>query len=120
MAFGGALRDVQGHVQPGPGHDVRTLPGSLIASLIGTVARTTTLHHQAVAEPGPHWRPTAWANETIEAIEPVDGRWPALGVQWHPELRGVEAFVDETGPALFRWLFDQAALRAAAVHSQYR
>jgi hypothetical protein len=30
-------------------------------------------------------------------------------VQWHPELGGIDPFVDETGPALFGWLADVAA-----------
>jgi putative glutamine amidotransferase len=108
VAFGGTLHHVDGHLRPGPGHDVRTQPGSLISRLIGPSAQTTALHQQAIAEPGTSWRPTAWADTTIEAIEPVESDWPALGVQWHPELSGLEGFEDETGPALFGWLASAA------------
>lgn len=111
VAFGGTLRTVDGHVEPGPGHDVRTHPGSLIADLIGSSARTTALHEQAIDDASPYWQPTAWSDGTIEAIEPASGDWPALGVQWHPELGGVRGFTDDTGPALFGWLAEQAALR---------
>lgn len=113
VAFGGTLQRVSGHLQPGPGHDVRTQPGSLIADLIGPSARTTALHGQAIADTGPFWQPTAWTDDTIEAIEPAVDDWPALGVQWHPELSGVGGFNDDTGPALFAWLAEQAALRWA-------
>ncbi len=113
VALGGRLQKVSGHLLPGPGHDVRTRPGSLIESLLGPVARTTALHRQAVADPSTFWCPTAWADGTVEAIEPVDKGWLALGVQWHPELSAVPGFVDETGPALFRWLAEAAMSKAA-------
>ncbi|MCW2801089.1 MAG: peptidase [Aeromicrobium sp.] len=109
VAFGGTLRTVDDHVQPGSGHEVRTEPGSLISRLIGPSAQTTALHKQSIADPSPSWRPTAWADSTIEAIEPVEPGWPALGVQWHPELGGVRGLVDETGPAVFTWLATVAA-----------
>ena len=115
LAFGGTLRSVDDHVRPGPGHEVRTDPRSLIARLVGPTTQTTALHQQAIAEPSPAWRPTAWAGTTIEAIEPVESNWPALGVQWHPELSGIDGFVDETGPALFTWL-----ARVAAAHRDRR
>lgn len=111
VAFGGTLRTVDGHIQPGPGHEVRTRPGSLIAGLVGPVTRTTALHAQGIADPGAKWRPTAWADDIIESIEPVSGDWPALGVQWHPELSGVGSFTDDTGTTLFGWLAEQAAIR---------
>jgi putative glutamine amidotransferase len=114
VAFAGSLRSVADHVRPGPGHAVRTRRGSLVADLIGPDARTTALHEQAVADTGPFWQATAWADGVVEAIEPSDDPWPALGVQWHPELHGIEPFVDDTGPALFRWLAAASAGTAAA------
>lgn len=111
VAFGGTLRRVEGHVQPGPGHAVHTQPGSLIGDLLGPVAKTTALHGQAIADPGPYWRPTAWADGTIEAIEPFHGSWAALGVQWHPELGGLAGFTDETGRTIFGWLAERARSR---------
>lgn len=69
----------------------------------------TSLHHQAVADTGPHWVPTARATDgVIEAGEPRQGDWPVLGVQWHPELD------DPTGAALFGWLVERAALAREA------
>ncbi|MEO6471123.1 MAG: gamma-glutamyl-gamma-aminobutyrate hydrolase family protein, partial [Aeromicrobium sp.] len=79
VAFGGTLRSVSGHVQPGSGHEVRTKSGSAIGGLIGHVARTTSLHQQATADLGTFWQPTAWASGIIEAIVPVDDDWPVLG-----------------------------------------
>ncbi|MDR7087597.1 putative glutamine amidotransferase [Aeromicrobium panaciterrae] len=111
VAFGGTLRTVDDHIQPGPGHEVSTQPGSLIADLIGPAATTTALHAQAIDDPSSYWQPTAWSDGTIEAIEPASSDWPALGVQWHPELSGVGGFNDDTGTALFSWLAGQAALR---------
>ena len=107
VAFGGRLTGDLGtsHVLPEVGHPVTTQPGSLIHSVLGDRPTISSLHHQAVAEPGPCWRPTAWADDgVIEAAEWAgDGDWPALGVQWHPELEGA------TGAALFGWLVRAAS-----------
>jgi len=116
VALGGTLTGGVDHLHPRAGHDVRTAPGSLVSTLIGDRAHTSALHHQAVADPGPYWRPTAWTDDgVIEAIEPVQGDWPVLGVQWHPELSWRREFTDDTGPALFRWLAE-----AASKHHQRR
>ena len=107
VAFGGTLRGGLDHLLPERGHDVRTAPGSLVVSLLGARFHTSALHRQAVLDPGPAWRATAWSDdETIEALEPVAAGWPVLGVQWHPELHAV--LDDVTGPALFGWLVEQA------------
>ena len=57
------------------------------------------LHHQSVATYDDRWHATATAPDgVVEALEWADQQgWPALGVQWHPEL-------DSTGPAVFGWL----------------
>lgn len=90
------------HVLPDGGHPVTSIPGSLISSLLGTAPTVSSLHHQAVDRLGNGWRSTALAgDDVIEAAEWVGSQWPALGVQWHPEL-------DVTGPALFGWLVGQA------------
>lgn len=61
-----------------------------------------SFHHQAVSEPGEHFRVVAKANDgVIEAIESAEFK-PILGVQWHPECMG------ESGLPLFRWLVDEA------------
>lgn len=110
VAFGGVLTEDVGktHVLPGVGHPVTTRPGSVLRSLLGERPGVTSLHHQAVADPGPSWRATAWADDgVVEAIEWTgDPAWPVLGVQWHPELEGA------TGQTLFGWLV-RAARRSA-------
>lgn len=61
-----------------------------------------SFHHQAISEPGEHFRVVAKANDgVIEAIESAEFK-PILGVQWHPECMG------ESGLPLFRWLVDEA------------
>lgn len=109
VALGGTLGDVPGHVHPAGGHVVTTRPGSVAHGLLGAATTTTALHGQAVADPGPRWRATAWAMDgTVEAIEPDDPGVPALGVQWHPELFWNDAPHDATGPAVFAWLVRHA------------
>lgn len=113
VAFGGSLTGVTEHVRPHEGHDVRTATGSLLHGLIGSRSRTSALHHQAVADPGPRWRPTAWTDDgTVEAVEWAAGDWPVVAVQWHPELAWTAELDDPTGPALFGWLRDVASIRA--------
>lgn len=105
VALGGRLVDVADHLHPGTGHAVTTQPGSLVHRLLGATATTSALHRQAVADPGPHGRATAWAMDgTVEAVEPCDPAIPALGVQWHPELFWNDGLRDPTGPAVFAWL----------------
>lgn len=109
VAYGGTLTGDLGmsHVKPDGGHRVITRAGSLTEQLVGTATTVTALHHLAVAHPGPSWRATAWTHDgQIEAAEWAGAReWPALGVQWHPELD------DPTGPALFGWLVEEALQR---------
>lgn len=113
VAHGGRLGPVAGHSLPPDGHDVVTAQGSLVRDLLGPRTRTSALHHQAVADPGPHWRPSARADDgTVEALEWSAGDWPVLGVQWHPELAWSAELDDATGPALFGWLHDVASIRA--------
>ncbi|WP_328991029.1 gamma-glutamyl-gamma-aminobutyrate hydrolase family protein [Kribbella sp. NBC_01245] len=104
VAFGGTLTPDLGmaHVRPN-GHPISTTPESLLARLLGPRSDVTSIHHQAVADPGDHWKVTAIADDGVgEAIEWTGAHpWPALGVQWHPELN------DPTGPALFSWLVEQ-------------
>ena len=61
-----------------------------------------SFHHQAVSEPGPHFRVAARAKDNvIEAIESAEEK-PFIGVQWHPEC------MDDGQLPLFHWLIDQA------------
>jgi len=74
--------------------DVTTLAS---AALAGT-SMVNSIHHQAVADPGPELVATAWSCDgVIEAVE-ADG---VLGVQWHPE-RLLDH--DRRHLAPFKWL----------------
>lgn len=71
-----------------PVHSVAIAPDSCLASILGTTQLSVnSVHHQAVREPAPGLRASAWAPdgviEGIEACKPEDGF--ILGVQWHPE-----------------------------------
>ena len=92
------------HILPNAAHPVTTLPGSACARLLAAHPVVNSLHHQAIGHAGSGWRTTVWADDgVVEAVEWNDLReWPAIGVQWHPEL-------DATGARLFGWLVGQSA-----------
>lgn len=108
VAAGGTLEqhvpDRVGHTShsPSPGvyasHHVSVVPGSRLASILGTdVLDVPTYHHQAVAT-HPGLLPSAWHEDgTLEAVEDPDQPF-RLGVQWHPEEgedgRLFDAFVE--------------------------
>jgi hypothetical protein len=67
------------------------------------------MHHQAVDRVPEGWRATATAPDgVVEAMEPVDGSWAAVAVQWHPERTG-----DALDARLFEWLVARALDRRA-------
>jgi putative glutamine amidotransferase len=105
VASGGRLSELgEAHVLPTTGHRVALTAGSRLAGLLGPSPVVSSIHHQAVAEPGQHWTVTARAADgVIEGCEWTGpDAWPVLAVQWHPER-------DHTGPALFGWLVASAA-----------
>ena len=72
-------------------HDVRVVPGSRLAQLLGEsiaadqTCRVNSRHHQSVARLGRGLEPSAVAPDGIvEAIE-APGAHFCIGVQWHPE-----------------------------------
>lgn len=66
-------------------HTVTAAEGSTIATLLGQHFSVNSFHHQAVNDPGPQLKATAWsADGIIEAVE-SNGFNPVMGVQWHPE-----------------------------------
>ena len=79
-------------------HAVDATPGSAAEQALGGAGLVNSIHHQAVADPGPRLQATAWSGDgVIEAVE-ADG---VLGVQWHPErMLGT----DPRHLAPFRWL----------------
>ena len=65
-------------------HEVKAIPGSVLANLYGESFTVNTSHHQAVKVLGDGLRATAfWNDRYIEAFE--HSSLPILGVQWHPE-----------------------------------
>jgi putative glutamine amidotransferase len=105
VTTGGTLAEDLGetHVVHPPGtHPLRVRPGSVVDVVVPD-RRVGSLHHQSVATYDDGWRCTATAGDgVVEALEWRDqDAWPALGVQWHPEL-------DHTGPAVFGWLVETA------------
>jgi len=75
--------------------------------VLAGAAAVNSIHHQAVRDPGPDLRATAWGpNGLIEAVEAPG----MLGLQWHPErLAGADA----RHLAPFEWLVGLVAHRAS-------
>ena len=118
IALGGKVaQDIQEAASPGtviikhaqdadrsePTHSVRIADGSILSGIYeGETTHVNSFHHQAVAQPGPHFRITATAPDgTVEAIESTEHK-AVMGVQWHPE------WLEEEGRRLFKWLVDCA------------
>lgn len=78
-----------GNHQAGPGlfaqREVRTVPGTRLAGLLGPAAPADCHHHQALGTIADSLAPAAWAEDgVLEAVEAPGTRF-CLGVQWHPE-----------------------------------
>ncbi|MFD8383758.1 gamma-glutamyl-gamma-aminobutyrate hydrolase family protein [Streptomyces sp. NPDC059679] len=108
VAFGGTLvQHLEGHVGP-PGvferHEVKPVPGTLLARIAPEAVSVPTYHHQAVDRLGEGLTVSARATEDgmVEAVE-LPGSGVALGVQWHPEagedVRVMRALVDAAAAA---------------------
>jgi len=66
-------------------HDVATLTGTRLASILGSDARVNSFHHQAIEQTASGFQVSAVAPDgVIEAIERPGNQF-AVGVQWHPE-----------------------------------
>ena len=86
-------------------HDIDTLNGTRLATILGGHARVNSFHHQAIEQVAPGFHISARAPDgVIEAIEP-DNETFAVGVQWHPESL-IE--IDPTMRALFETFVTQA------------
>jgi len=86
--------------------------GRLPVAFHSSLLPVNSFHHQAVRNPGKHFRVSATSPDgVIEAMESSEEK-PILGVQWHPEWL-------ENGLPLFRWLVSEAALfsKAKELHS---
>jgi putative glutamine amidotransferase len=81
-------------------HDIEAEAGSCAASVLGSLTRVNSIHHQAIADPGQTLRATAWSPDgIIEAVEAVG----LLGVQWHPERL---SDIDPRHLAPFAWVVE--------------
>ena len=99
-------------------HFVTAEADSVVGRLLGTRFAVNSFHHQAVGEPGPHFRVTARsADGVVEAIESTDMK-SIIGVQWHPECFWPEG--DSCMMPLFEHFVANAAQFATAkrVHEQ--
>ncbi|MBQ7420564.1 MAG: gamma-glutamyl-gamma-aminobutyrate hydrolase family protein [Alloprevotella sp.] len=99
-------------------HFIEAEEGSLVESLLGKRVAVNSFHHQAVREPGPLLRATAYAADgVIEAVESVEHK-SVLGVQWHPECFILEG--DKSMSPLFRWFVEECESyrRAVDTHNQ--
>ncbi|MFI6723867.1 gamma-glutamyl-gamma-aminobutyrate hydrolase family protein [Streptomyces sp. R-74717] len=93
VALGGTLtQHLDGHTGPlgATGilgaHPVKTVPGTLCASIVPGESAVPTYHHQCVQTLAPGLVASAHAADgTVEAIELPRPQW-VLGVQWHPEM----------------------------------
>ena len=109
--YPGHWRETDSHL---PAHRVTAVPGSLAEVALGGRDSVNSVHHQAVADLGPHLVATARADDDlIEAAEgdPGAGYGPLLGVQWHPERMACPAeglAADPSHLAPFRWLVEAA------------
>lgn len=85
------LPDVPGTGTHDPGrgafadHEVTTVPGTVLAALLGSRVGAHCHHHQAVGRLAPGLRVAATAEDgTVEGVQ-RDGAAFCVGVQWHPE-----------------------------------
>ena len=96
-------------------HSINIEKDSLLYRIYGSEKiYVNSFHHQAVADPGKHFKVTAKAPDgVIEAMESTEFK-PILGVQWHPECLGDE------GRKVFEWLVAHAGnfLLAKRLHNR--
>ncbi len=94
-------------------HAVELEPGSLAASLYGTLRQVNSLHHQAADRIGAGLVASGHAPDgTVEALE-MPGA-PVLGMQWHPEM-----LLDAQPDPGFLWLVARAKERVLAQPAQH-
>lgn len=104
----GALRHDchKGHSRDYLAHTVAVADNSRLVKILGdTEIKVNSLHHQAVKDLAPVFKPVAYSTDgLVEAIEMQDYPF-GLGVQWHPE----ELQRHTSMRLLFRSLVDAAA-----------
>lgn len=65
-------------------HPIRSLEGSVLHGVYGSVFSVNSIHHQAVDQLGAGLRAIAWSESGFPEAIDFPGR-PILGVQFHPE-----------------------------------
>jgi putative glutamine amidotransferase len=75
--------------QYGPAHEVRVIPGGLLAQIVREPRfPVNSLHSQGIDRLAPPLHADAIApDETIEAVSMPEANGFVLGLQWHPEWR---------------------------------
>lgn len=97
-------------------HTVNIEEGSMLQSIFGNkqTLPVNSFHHQAVSDPGPHFKVSALSPDgIIEAVESSEHK-ALLGIQWHPECFILNH--DESMMSVFRWLVSEARTFAQAKH----
>jgi putative glutamine amidotransferase len=114
----GALRHVDRALFDGNHHEIAIEPGSALGALYPGLERAsvTSIHHQAVKEPG--------NGLVVEARSPADGvveaiRWTGsshvVGLQWHPEFHSPAAeHLLDCSPILMEFFAKARARKLAA------
>jgi putative glutamine amidotransferase len=99
--------------QYGPAHDVRFVPGGVLALLTGLEgAAVNSLHGQGVDRLAPGLVAEAYAPDgLVEAFRPAHGDHFLLGLQWHPEWHFRD---DPVSIAIFRAFGEAARAYSAA------
>ena len=113
---GAKLKHSQDMPRYATSHSVTIEEGSLLQSTYGNkqTLAVNSFHHQAVSDPGPHLKVSAWsADGIIEAVESTEHK-SLLGVQWHPECFILNN--DESHMSVFRWLVSEARTLSQAKH----
>lgn len=80
-------------LDPAHRHALEVVPGSLMDRVYGEgEIRVNSMHHMAVDDIAPGFRPTARCPDGIvEAIESIMDDWFAIGTQFHPEADSASA-----------------------------
>ena len=121
--FGGTLwQDLPSEFEGSPRHrlagehPIVVERGSYLARLVGEKASVNSLHHQAVKRVADGFKVTARSAEgVVEAIEGM--RYPAVGVQFHPERMFVAQGVKDCLP-LFRGDFAASVAKSEKIAVQ--
>lgn len=111
VALGGTLQQHLAQPHLHLDHEVRVVPGTRAADVLGERVHVSCYHHQGLDRVAADLRPAArGAGGSVEAVvAPAAPGW-FLGVQWHPEDTAAH---DPQNAALFDALVGAARRRAA-------